>query len=129
MEKIVKITYLAIDGKEFDDYSECDAYERSITKTSGIVFFDNNMNKLDECDLEDAAIKSSYFRVDDEKEARKTISLVYELYGIYAFSDEEFSCGIRQGHVYKYTDDDHFVYLSEQFSEIKKELETILGEK
>lgn len=76
--------YIAEDGKQFDDESECWKYEMSLKDWSCVEFFNEDLERLDPNDgLEELYEYSMHLHIINAERAKEVFRFLYEMYGFY----------------------------------------------
>lgn len=94
----IKVTYIAIDGEEFDTEEECREYERRCDPGDSLIMLNRNYVVVQGSDPIDAFEHSEIFYIRDAKKAREFFSFVNERTGYVVPKD------IEKDRIYIYND-------------------------
>ena len=129
MREIVKYTYVADDGTEFDDEFECLKYEEKNLPDGVVTGLDENLEIIDpkSAGWEDWFQKVYYIVINDSQKASELFAFLVDMYG-YCLPE-----GFMLGDVMAYRMDGDWINLTEQatalWSEMNKVLEAVGAKK
>ena len=103
-------TYIAFDGKEFEDKIECEKYELAHINLKAIRFFDQNCRRIqikqDPEWIKDTFKKkidgNGFFIVDNEEDAITTLFILEQFFILPEFKGEYRAGSLKSGQVYLY---------------------------